>query len=114
MIVQAPYSIVNIWRFVGAVVRHVGNEAAKRVGRGSIHVQFGASGVVPRHKSYEVVVGGWQVCLSDGGRRDMLCFQLLARITFGKVGDIEQALDSATLSRGVSRGQDGDVCVDVG
>lgn len=96
MVMQVPYSIVYTGRFIGAVVRHVGNEAAKGVGRGSVHVQFGTSGIVPRHKSYEVIVGGRQICLADGGCGDMFCFQLLARVTFGEVGDIEQALNSAT------------------
>lgn len=96
MVMQVPDSIVHAGRFVDAVVRHVGNEAAKRVGRCRVHVQFGTSGIVPRHKSYEVIVGGRQIGLADGGCRNMFCFQLLARITFGEVRDIEQALNGAT------------------
>lgn len=102
MVMQVPRAIVDTGGFIGTIVRHVGDESAKGVGRGSVHVQFGTCGIVPGHKSYEVIVGGRQVCLADGGCGDMFCFQLLARITFGKVGNIEQALNSATLSRSVS------------
>lgn len=105
---------MNTRWFRGTGVGNVGDEAADGIHRGGLEIRSGTVWAVPGDQGDQVVVGGGEVGLADGGGGDVVGLERLARVIVGNVGDVQQALNDAVVGVCIFVGQDGNIVLDVG